>query len=57
MRSNIRVPLPKGWPQTIRSAVVHAMRLRERASVDDVEFASNSVFATWAVASIFRSSS
>ncbi len=133
-----RIPLPKGWPQTIRSAVIHTIslaqfslthtrswaanswnarirlkqendRLRQEVSllieemrikdarmlripaqrrphlsadraaghpgapccpglvdvadgseapvVDDVEFASNSMFATWPVASIFRSSS
>ena len=27
MRSNGQVPLPKGWPRTIRSAVIHAISL------------------------------
>ena len=29
MRSNIRIPLPRGWPRAIRSAVIHAISLAQ----------------------------
>ena len=29
MRSEMRVPLPKGWPRSVRSAVIHAISLAQ----------------------------
>ena len=29
MRGDPRIPLPKGWPRTVRSAVIHAISLAQ----------------------------
>ena len=42
MRSNIRVPLPKGWPRTIRSAVIHAISLAQFSLTHTRSWAANS---------------
>ena len=41
MRSNIRVPLPKGWPQTVRSAVIHAISLAQFSLTHTRSWAAN----------------
>jgi len=41
MRSNIRVPLPKGWPRTIRSAVIHTISLAQFSLTHTRSWAAN----------------
>ncbi len=41
MRSNIQVPLPKGWPRTIRSAVIHAISLAQFSLTHTRSWAAN----------------
>ena len=42
MRSDIRVPLPKGWPRTVRSAVIHAISLAQFSLTHTRSWAANS---------------
>lgn len=41
MRSNMQVPLPKGWPRTIRSAVIHAISLAQFSLTHTRSWAAN----------------
>ncbi len=48
MRSNIRIPLPKGWPRTIRSAVIHAISLAQFSLTHSRSWAANNWNARFA---------
>ena len=41
MRSNIRVPLPKGWPRTIRSGIVHVISIAQFSLTHTRSWAAN----------------
>ena len=41
MRSDIRIPLPKGWPRIIRSAVIHAISLAQFSLTHTRSWAAN----------------
>ena len=41
MRGNPRLPLPKGWPRTIRSAVIHAISLAQFSLTHTRSWAAN----------------
>ena len=43
MRGDPPIPLPKGWPRTVRSAVIHAISLAQFSLTHTRSWAANTI--------------